>query len=37
MREFIVTLELPADARQRLLDMTPGSYSGLAERLAKDI
>ena len=37
MREFITTLELPADARQRLLDMTPGSYSGLAERLAKDI
>ena len=37
MREFIATLELPTDARQRLLDMTPGSYRGLAERLAKDI
>ena len=37
MREFIATLELPADARQRLLDMTPGSYSGLAERLARAI
>ena len=28
---------LPADAKQRLLDMTPGSYSGLAERLAREI
>ncbi|MFD0738056.1 adenylosuccinate lyase [Lysobacter koreensis] len=37
MREFIAALELPADARQRLLDMTPGSYSGLAEQLAKEI
>ncbi|MHB8912792.1 MAG: adenylosuccinate lyase [Lysobacter sp.] len=37
MRAFIATLELPADARQRLLDMTPGSYSGLAERLANKI
>ncbi len=37
MREFIATLDLPADARQRLLDMTPASYSGLAERLAKEI
>ncbi len=37
MREFIATLELPADARQRLLDMTPGSYIGLAERLARSI
>ncbi len=37
MREFIAGLDLPADAKQRLLDMTPGSYTGLAERLAKDI
>ncbi len=37
MREFIATLDLPADARQRLLDLTPGSYTGLAEALAKDI
>ncbi len=37
MREFIASLDLPADARQRLLDMTPGSYTGLAERLAGEI
>ena len=37
MRTFIAGLDLPADAKQRLLDMTPGSYTGLAERLAKEI
>jgi adenylosuccinate lyase len=37
MREFIGGLDLPADAKQRLLDLTPGSYIGLAEALAKDI
>ncbi len=37
MRAFVATLELPADAKQRLLDMTPGTYSGLAERLARGI
>jgi adenylosuccinate lyase len=37
MRGFIAGLDLPADAKQRLLDMTPGSYIGLAERLAKEI
>ena len=37
MRTFIADLDLPADAKQRLLDMTPGSYTGLAERLAKEI
>ena len=37
MREFIAGLDLPADAKQRLLELTPGSYVGLAETLAKDI
>ena len=37
MRAFIATLELPADAKQRLLEMTPGRYSGLAESLAREI
>jgi len=37
MREFIGGLDLPADAKQRLLALTPGSYVGLAEMLAKDI
>jgi adenylosuccinate lyase len=37
LRAFVATLDLPADARQRLLEMTPGTYVGLAERLARDI
>ena len=37
MRAFIAGLDLPTDAKQRLLDMTPGRYTGLAARLAKDI
>jgi adenylosuccinate lyase len=37
MREFIQGLDLPADAKQRLLAMTPGSYTGLAASLARDI
>ena len=37
MREFIGGLDLPVDAKQRLLNLTPGSYIGLAEALAKDI
>jgi len=37
MREFIGKLALPAEAKQRLLELTPGSYVGLAEDLARDI
>jgi adenylosuccinate lyase len=37
MREFIAGLDLPADAKQRLLEMTPGGYIGLAQRLASEI
>jgi adenylosuccinate lyase len=37
MREFIASLDLPDDAKQRLLEMTPGSYTGLAEQLAREI
>ena len=37
MRTFIESLDLPADARQRLLAMTPGSYTGKAEELARGI
>ena len=36
MREFIGGLDLPADAKQRLLALTPGTYTGLAGALAKD-
>jgi adenylosuccinate lyase len=34
---FIRTLEIPAAERERLLQMTPGSYTGLAGALAKRI
>jgi len=37
MREFIASLDLPEDARQRLSDLTPATYIGLAGRLAKEI
>ncbi|GHA71592.1 adenylosuccinate lyase [Cognatilysobacter bugurensis] len=37
MREFIGGLDLPADAKERLLAMTPGSYTGVAEQLARGI
>ncbi|GGY21684.1 adenylosuccinate lyase [Rhodanobacter panaciterrae] len=37
MRSFINGLDLPTDAKQRLLELTPGSYVGMAEMLAKDI
>jgi adenylosuccinate lyase len=37
MRYFIASLDLPAEDKQRLLAMTPGSYTGLAEQLAKAI
>ena len=31
------TLDLPADARARLAALTPAGYTGLAERLAREI
>jgi adenylosuccinate lyase len=34
LREFIAGLDLPAEPKARLLDMTPRSYIGLAARLA---
>ncbi|MGN6112838.1 MAG: adenylosuccinate lyase [Luteimonas sp.] len=36
MRAFVAGLDLPADAKQRLLDMTPATYTGLAARLARE-
>ncbi len=35
MQDFIQSLEIPDDAKQRLLELTPSSYTGLAEALAK--
>jgi adenylosuccinate lyase len=37
LREFISTLAIPDDAKQRLLDMTPASYIGLGATLARRI
>ncbi|CAN5711669.1 adenylosuccinate lyase [soil metagenome] len=37
MRAFITALDLPPEARQRLLGLTPGAYTGLAETLAKRV
>ncbi len=37
LREFVAGLDLPADARERLLALTPDSYTGLATRLAREI
>ncbi|THJ68634.1 adenylosuccinate lyase [Arthrobacter echini] len=33
MKEFVRSLGLSADAEQRLLDLTPGDYTGIAARL----
>ena len=35
MREFIGSLSLPAEEKRRLLELSPGSYLGLAPRLAR--
>ena len=37
MRAFVEELDLPADAKQALRELTPGGYTGLAEALARDI
>ncbi len=37
MRAFVETLELPEADKQRLRELTPGSYVGLAERLARAV
>jgi adenylosuccinate lyase len=37
MRTFIEGLDLPAPAKARLLALTPGDYTGLADRLAREV
>ena len=37
MRKFIRELEIPNDAKARLLVMTPQSYTGLAAKLAREV
>ena len=35
LKEFITSLDIPKEAKNRLLKLTPKSYIGLAEELAK--
>ncbi len=37
LRDFIQALDLPEEARSRLLALTPATYTGLAADLARDI
>ncbi len=37
LRAFIQTLDLPADDQARLLELTPGTYIGLAPQLARRV
>lgn len=37
MRDFVDALDLPADARQALRELTPGRYTGLAGQLARGV
>jgi adenylosuccinate lyase len=37
MREFVSTLEMPEESKQRLMDMTPATYIGNATAQALDI
>ena len=35
--EFIQTLDIPADAKQRLLELTPAAYTGNAADMARSL
>ncbi|XP_026455131.1 uncharacterized protein LOC113356256 isoform X2 [Papaver somniferum] len=37
IREFILGLEIPADAKANLLELTPHAYIGQATNVAKDV
>ncbi|MFM2035945.1 MAG: hypothetical protein RL459_1210 [Pseudomonadota bacterium] len=37
MQGFIAALDIPAADKHRLLDMTPGSYTGKAAELARRV
>jgi adenylosuccinate lyase len=37
MREFVLGLGLPADAEARLLELTPGTYTGYAARIVEHL
>jgi adenylosuccinate lyase len=35
LHDFVESLDIPDDAKQRLLDLTPATYTGLASSLAR--
>ena len=37
LHEFVAKLDIPADAKEALQKLTPHTYTGIAEKLAKDI
>jgi adenylosuccinate lyase len=37
LREFILTLAMPQEAKDLLLAMTPANYVGIAAKLAREI
>ena len=37
LREFIGTLDIPDAEKQRLLELTPDTYIGIAEQQARDV
>ena len=37
IRKFIASLDIPNDAKQRLLAMTPSNYTGLAQQLTEEV
>ena len=37
MQEFVASLDIPEDAKQRLIDMTPASYIGNADQQARQL
>jgi adenylosuccinate lyase len=37
LHEFVAGLDIPDGEKKRLLELTPATYTGLAERLARDI
>ncbi|HEY8540656.1 MAG TPA: adenylosuccinate lyase [Steroidobacteraceae bacterium] len=37
LRQFVGSLSIPEDAKRALLELSPATYTGLAERLAKEI
>lgn len=37
IQEFIQSLDIPSEARSRLLELTPSSYLGLAPELARRV